>query len=261
VKPSDETLIHETLSTMQEIRVFETDELRLLRSDDQYIQSALSRQQPHRLVLPYMKTMCAGGLLFQAPPQKVLLLGLGGGDLMRYLHHYLPNTSLTAVEQDAHMVKVARDYFALPAETTVEIADAGLYMRHPGEQTDWLLIDLFCHQRMPATLLEPEFYDRCRARLSSNGVLVMNFVSADADLFKLTLRTIRSQFDGATLCMTVPDYLNVIILAFKQHPTSRHREALTAKADPLTRQFELDFRDYIENVFTTNPTVDGELSC
>lgn len=260
MKPSDETLIYETLSTTQQIRVFETAELRLLRSDDEHLQSALSRTHPHRLVLPYMKAMCAA-LLFAPPPQRILLLGLGGGDLMRYLHHYLPSAQLLAVEQDPHMVTVARDYFALPSEIAVEINDAGRYMDQPGATVDWLMIDLFCHQRMPALLLESGFYQHCRERLSSTGVLVMNFVSPDANLFRTTLRILRQQFDHATLCLTVPNYLNIVIFAFKQRPGSLQRQALATGAKPLAKQFELDFEGYIENLFTTNPTVDGELVC
>lgn len=80
----------------------------------------MSLKTPHRLILPNMELMMVF-LLFQRRPDKILMLGLGGGDMVRYLHHVLPEATLQIAESDSAMVHISREYFFLPdASNNVE---------------------------------------------------------------------------------------------------------------------------------------------
>lgn len=252
--------IYQTSSGLQTIKVYEADGQRILRCDEQYTQSTLALARPETLVLPYMQGMMAG-LLFAPPPEKALLLGLGGGDIVRYLHHYLPNAELTAIENDPAMVAIAHDYFALPRDERVHIhiEDARQYLKQASKQLDWILIDLFSEAQLPELLNDAGVYADCHRLLNDDGLLVFNFVANDSEQFKKILWLLRCQFQHNTLCLAVRQHLNILIFAFKQRPKELNKTRLLDKAQALTKDFELDFEGFVENLFTTNPLADGEL--
>jgi spermidine synthase len=69
-------------------------------------QSAMSPEEPHRLVLSYTRAMLSG-LLFTRQPRSALVLGLGGGSLPRFLMHVFPTCRIDVVERRAKVVQVA----------------------------------------------------------------------------------------------------------------------------------------------------------
>lgn len=90
-------------------------------------------------------------------------------------------------------------------------------------------------------------------------MLILNLLTTDAETFKKLLWMIRQQFHRSTLCLTVPDHINVIVFAFKQRPTEHTLPTLLKKAELLNQRFELDFTGWARQLFSTNPVVDGEL--
>lgn len=253
-------LIHLRRSALHTIEVRQSGGVRLLRTDQRAVQSALNLDRPQQLILPYMQAMMAG-LLFQRPAESVLLLGLGGGDLVRCLHHYLPQTHLTTVEIDSAMVAVCRDWFALPESDKfkIRIDDASHFLAKNQGRYELLLVDIYSGAEMPGLFFDSDFYRRCYDRLTENGMLVMNLITDDAETFKTILRRLRRQFDCATLCLTVPDHTNIIVFAFRQRPTRLTLPALSQQAVQLSKQFELDFTGWARQLFSTNPTEGGEL--
>lgn len=143
-------LIHSRRSEFHTIEVSQSNDLRMLRTDQRAVQSALSLNHPQQLNLPYMKAMMAG-LLFQPPPKSVLMLGLGGGDLVRYLNHYLPETRINAVELDAAMVDVSREYFALPGSDEIKVCiDDALHFLGTGKDCyEMILVDIYSGTEIP----------------------------------------------------------------------------------------------------------------
>ncbi len=253
-------LIHSCCSEFQNIEVSQSNDLRMLRTDKHAVQSALLLNHPQQLFLPYMQGMMTG-LLFQPPPNKVLLLGLGGGDLVRYINHYLPKTSITAVELDAAMLEVSREYFALPDSDSIDIYidDAMHYLNSNNACYEMILTDIYGGTEMPEILQNRRFYQHCYNRLEQNGLLILNMLISDAETFKQILWKIRQQFHRSTLCLTIPDHSNIIVFAFKQRPTELILPTLLKKAEHLNKSFELDFSGWAQQLFSTNPAVDGEL--
>ncbi len=262
--PADKTFVkgkslYSQRTPFHHIDISQRKNLRLLHTDHHTIQSAINLDHPERMPLPYMHAMMAA-LLFQPPPASCLLLGVGGGDLIRYLHHHLPNCNITAVEQDARMVQISHQYFLRPLadNIAIHVNDATEFIKKYQNANDWLLIDLYGNS-LPPPLNTTTFYDNCHAALSNSGMLVMNLLTNNADEFKSIVWKIRRRFKQQTLCLNIPQHGNIIILAFKQRPDTLEHASLSRHAAALTSTFELDFNALVENLFTTNPLADGEL--
>lgn len=257
--PSTE-LIYSCHTDFQTIEVSQNAELRLLRTDHRAVQSALLRKQPSQLVLPYMQAMMTA-LLFQPAPQQILLFGLGGGDIVRQLHYQLPKSHITAVEIDPIIAEVSRDYFALPDsdKVTIQIDDAAHFLHLNDQHYEIMMIDIYGGEAVPDLLQSEHFYQRCYQQLDDGGMLALNLITSDADKFRQILWLLRQQFNRSTLCLTVPGHLNIIIFAFKQRPTELNQAALLNSAEQLKQKFGLDLDEWITQLFSTNPTEDGEL--
>ncbi|MFC1750408.1 methyltransferase domain-containing protein [Pseudomonadota bacterium] len=253
-------LIYSHNSAYHQIEISQQENIRLLHTDHQTIQSALNLDHPEQIPLPYMHAMM-GGLLFQSPPKSCLLLGVGGGDLIRYLHHHIPACQITAVEHDPQMVYISREYFQCPTADNIDIriSDAEIFIEEKETSSaELLLIDLY-GDKLPPLLDTPEFYSECHRVLSKTGILAMNLLTNDEREFKSILWQIRRRFKQQTLCLTVPLYNNIVVLAFKKRPHELNQAALSNRATSISSEFGINFSRLVENLFATNPLNGGEL--
>ncbi len=253
-------LIFSNQSGDKRIEVLEHDGLRVLRFDGVATQTAMSIEASYKLLLPYTRTMMSC-LLFQPPPSTVLLLGLGGGAIVRYFRRFLPETRIRAVDNDATVVDVCRKYFPLTdsENVIVEVEDAFQFVQSSPSRYDILFVDLYDHTGMSSLILKPQFYHYCERVLSEHGILVVNLLIDEAEAFKTVLRGIRHHFRRLTLCVSVPDYRNIIVLAFKTRPLNVTRARLEKRATALRLQFELEFDAFVAELFKANPTHGDEL--
>lgn len=170
--------IYRSRDEQGEINVFQTPERRTLCFGNQVEQSAMSRQQPARLLYHYTRSMMLGAL-FPARLRHALVLGLGGGSLARTLHHHFPDCRITAVEQRPAVVSIARDWFNLPDDHRlgVHVGDAAGYLAQSTRVADLILTDLYDAQGMDEQQTAPAFFQQCRSQLSDDGVVVFNLWS------------------------------------------------------------------------------------
>src|SRR5512141_2992027 len=113
------------------VEVSEEDGVRSLHLGGDAIQSSIRLDRPDELALDYTRAMMAF-LLFQPQPRDVIMIGLGGGSMARYIHQRMPQTRTTVVEITAKVLAVARGMFHFPADDarlSVEIADGADYVR------------------------------------------------------------------------------------------------------------------------------------
>lgn len=190
----------------------ENGELRLY-FEDEFLQSRMFEDQPTRLVLEYTQFMM-GFLLFQPQPQRIAMIGLGGGSLAKYCRAALPETDFTAVEISPEVI-TWRDTFGVPPDGPkfrVVCDDGAAFVRRSGELVDVLLVDGFDVDGLPPELSSPAFYDACRARLSDDGVLVAN-LHPDDDGYAICLDRLYQAFAGAVIVVTADESDNRIIFA------------------------------------------------
>ncbi len=144
------------------------------------IESRLNVDDPLALESEYTQAMLLA-LAWQPTPQRILLIGLGGGRLQTVLHHYLEQALLDTVELDPMILDVAKRFFgfAVDERQHVIIKDGRDYLRgFPSEAPfDLLLLDAFRVSGIPLHLSTREFYDDCRGVLAPTGAIAANLHS------------------------------------------------------------------------------------
>jgi spermidine synthase len=241
------------------VEVSESRGVRTLHLGGDAIQSAIRLASPDRLELAYTRAMMAF-LLFRPAPRDVLMIGLGGGSIARFVHERLPGTRITVVEINPKVVAAARSYFGLPDDRRVQVLveDAAALVPTLDAACDVLLLDAFEDGRSVPALATRAFYDGCREALRPGGMLVVNFI-ADEPKFGLYLARLEQAFGGRVLCLPAEDRVNIILLAFRDCPAQLPIEPLERSARSLKRRFDLPFDRFVHDLVGHNPGTSDEL--
>ncbi len=182
------------------------------------VQSSMDILQPDVLQFEYTRIMM-GFLLHVPQPRSILMVGLGGGSLAKFCHRYLPNTHMTVLEINPHVIAV-RDAFAIPPDDQrfrVLLADGAEFVRSTAQTYDVMLADGFDMHGLPEALSTPAYYDACYRLLKPDGLLVANLHGCNTQ-FDVVLGRIRSSFHGSLLTVNDPEATNRIAFAAKGHP-------------------------------------------
>lgn len=132
--------------------------------------SGMDLLHPERLTFVYDRMMLVAMALVP-DATSVLLLGLGGGGMVRHLASFFPQCALTIVERDALTLELARRYFHI--SQPVELADAvDVVGRAPGA-FDVVMVDLYDAGGL--TVAEDGFWVECRNALRPGGCLAINW--------------------------------------------------------------------------------------
>lgn len=182
----DETTLEEARSRFNHVRIGQRGSVRTMYfvGDDgvQYVESRLDLGRPQSLDLDYARTMMAGFML-QPRPQRVLMVGLGGGQISNYLFDRFPGIEIDAVDIDPEVVRLAQRWFNVPRDEPryrVHVDDRRLFVEKalPGVLWDMIILDAFRGVFVPYHLKTVEFYQAVLARLSPGGVVVANLHNA-----------------------------------------------------------------------------------
>lgn len=188
-----------------------------LSLDTSLIQSVMRLDAPLDLVLDYTRTMM-GALLLNPNPRHILMIGLGGGSLPKYCQAHLPGADVTVVEINSDVIAL-RDEFLIPSDDDrfrILCADGAAFVRHPPQRYDWIMVDGYDGQGLPAALSSRSFYERCQAALSPDGILILN-LQADTSQCRLLTQRLSKLFDGQVLSIESDEGGNEIVLATSPH--------------------------------------------
>ncbi|VAW73151.1 hypothetical protein MNBD_GAMMA10-891, partial [hydrothermal vent metagenome] len=106
-------LIHKGSDEYGSIEIVDFQQaLRSLHFGNKTQQSAMLLSNPFILVHKYAQAMMLP--LSWKKPERVLVLGLGSGSIVRYLYNYCPQLIIDAVELRGEVIALAREYFLLP---------------------------------------------------------------------------------------------------------------------------------------------------
>jgi len=240
------------------LSVSESDGIRSLHVGGEAIQSAMRIDDPFGLALDYTRCMMAF-LLFHPHPREVLMIGLGGGSLAKFVHRNLKHARVRAIECDARVLQAARSHFALPpddARLATEIGD-GAQALAP-QSCDVLMVDGFEDEAQAPGLASQDFYDAAYLALRAPGVLVVNFMNDDPALDR-RLRALEQAFGGAVLALPAPSDPNILVFALRGARARLAWTRLRARAVRLERRFGLPFSRYLNALKRMNRYTDDSL--
>ncbi len=227
------------------LEVTEERGIRTLHLGSQAIQSAMRVNRPWDLELAYTRAMM-GFLMFRPTPAEVLMIGLGGGSLAKFIRKQRPQTCITAVEIDPRVIAAARSHFELPGnDATLDVieGDGALYVRQHPASADVILLDGFDAGNQVEALATQTFYAACRRALKPGGVLVVNLWGRDRDFPEYLARLSRA-FDGEVGWISVQNKTNVIVFAFAEPGAPARLEAARPQLEDLSKRWGLDLRGF-----------------
>ena len=105
----------------------------------------------------------------------VLVLGLGGGSVVKPIRKYWPRAKITGVDIDPVMVKLGQKYLKLDKSVQVIISDASSYMLH-ATCYDLVIVDLYQGKKFPKQFETDNYIHLLRSNLLRSGVVVINRV-------------------------------------------------------------------------------------
>ena len=236
-----------------EVYITERFGVRSLHIGSDTIQSSMRLARPNDLELAYTRSMM-GFLLFNERPGRVLMIGLGGGSLPKFFFHRLPETRIDVIEVNPRVVAIARSSFHVPADDarfTVRIGDGAEWIARPGQPADAIMVDGYDGESQVAELSTLQFYEACRARLDSRGVLVVNLWGNDRR-FNDYLQRIEAAFPAGALCLPAEKPGNVIVFGFRDAQGSALWEDLALKARRLEVRYGLEFDRFVRGLRKMN---------
>lgn len=227
------------------VDVSERDGVRYLHLGGVTVQSAMRVNAPNELELAYTRAMM-GFLLFHPDPRKILMIGLGGGSVAKFVYHKLPSVKTRVVEISAQVVAAARSHFFVPEpdqRLQIDVGDGVEYVRNHPAACDVLMVDGYDDRSLVEELASQRFYDDCAAALTPDGMLVANLWSSDK-LFDTYFRRIETSFDGLVLSMPAGKRSNVIVFGFRRSPGNPRWQDLLQRAGELEKAYGLEFPDF-----------------
>ena len=214
-------------------------------SGKEIVESRLSLDAPHVLMLPYSRVMFAS-YLFNPQPKRVLIVGLGGGAMVHFLKHYEPKLHVDVVEIDPLIVRLADKYFDMRSDGSVNIilTDGFDYLQNTAEHYDVIYMDAFLQPSadtdstgVPHRLKTIEFYESIQDKLDPHGVVVFN-LNAHADTEE-DISTIKSAF-LQTIVFRCAGSTNLVAVA-SMASTSPDYSELQTRAVQLDKRFNASF--------------------
>jgi spermidine synthase len=186
------------------------------------IQSVMHKRKPWLPTLPHQTIMLLPLIFFK--PQNIIELGLGGGNLARFLSHLSDKISFTSVECNSVVIDCFEQYFN-PQNAPISIIhnraetwlmDKKLSKQHT-KSLDWLICDVYQQQlidfKETINLLEVFM-----SSISSNTCLSINLPDANDQEVNLCLTILHQlQSNHRILYFHVPNYLNIVIHIIPEH--------------------------------------------
>ena len=214
---------HEEVSAFSRIRVRRDGDVRALTfvrdNGQEVVQSRVNLTAPHTLASPYARAMFVS-YLYQPHPRRVLIVGLGGGAMVRFLTHHDPQVHIDAVEIDPAVVRLADEYFGVRSGGNVRVhtADAVAFVESTADRYDLILMDAFLRPSgdtdatgVPTGLKTLAFLGRLKRALAPGGIVAFN-VNEHANMAD-DIAAVSSVFGRAAVYRCPPADNKVVIAA------------------------------------------------
>jgi spermidine synthase len=217
-KPQDYQVVFEIQSQYQLVTVLDTENgYRQLIFDGKFdgsdsIQSQMKLSDHYELSLSYARHMMAA-LPLVGNPKRILIVGLGGASMQRYLYRLLPDVKIETAELDPAICKIAGSHFFLKedARQIVHLGDGRKFIENSKNKYDIIFLDAFSATSIPYPLSTQEFLKAVKDHLAPGGIVCSNLWDA-APEYRDMLKTYMSVFAELNL-VKCADSGNAILAA------------------------------------------------
>ena len=243
--PFGEKLCYQAESQYHYVRVTQKAGIRTLyfkKGPGAARQTAINLKNRLKLELEYTKIVCVG-LAFVEQPQRVLVIGLGGGVIPNLLRHHFPQMRMDVVELDPMVVKVAETYFFFqnkPPTRTI-VSDGRVFVRRAiraGWRYDMIVLDAYTSSYIPPHMMSKEFLEQVGCILAPGGCIVSNVHSSER-LYDYEQRTYAAVFPQNYTFLGKKSS-NAIIIS-KTQPGTITKADILAKAQALQKRHKFSF--------------------
>jgi len=236
------------------VRIWQQGDRRWLDFDDVVVQSEILLDRPDHLLLANRHMLA--GCLFSPPPKNILLAGAGGGAIALYFSNRFPDVSVDAVELSPLICELARDFFDFPdgEQWLLHSQDINHYVAECQQHYDAIVIDIAEDKLTPEWIIDNKFLHRCRKLLTPQGHVAFNLLVNDGEGLMHFLSAIRESFNRQTVCLSVAEHRNIIVLAFNNKP----REQVSAEhLIAIEQEWGIEFTVFYQQMLKENPKASG----
>ena len=167
-------VLHKSTSFYGELKVIEKGQARILLVDG--VSQSGENMQAGRKYPQYIRDSITLLERYQPAGKSVLLIGLGGGNLIRPLQER--GFRIDVVEIDKHIREAAIRFFDVdPDEVRITLEDGRRYVRQTDRTYDAVVMNAFSGESSPTHLLSTEFLEEVKTIMNPGGVYLVNFVS------------------------------------------------------------------------------------
>lgn len=206
-----------TRSPFNQILVIERENLREMwfQNDGRfYLQTRIDLDRPGDLALIYTRLLLAP-LLWNPDPARILMIGLGGGVVPRFLSWVYPDLEIDVVEVDARVIELARRHFGFKESHRLRVFedDGRAFVKQHSGKYNMVFLDAFKGGSVPYHLKTVEFYREIAQSLKEEGILVTNLYGKSNTLKPRDRKTLNEVFQRvsffedtervATVCVAV----------------------------------------------------------
>ncbi len=199
------------------ISISENDYYRWMAFND-VVQSVMHRRKPWQLTLPHHIALMLPLLFFK--PKHVIELGLGGGNLTRFLQHLSPKIILSTIEYSQHVIEKFNLHFN-PEKIAFDIAHADsmawLVRQENTEEIDWIVCDVYQSEQQGFEVIIKQL-EALISKLNAQSCLSINLPDiSDKDINLCLIILQQLQSNHHISYFNIPNYLNIVI-----HLTPKH---------------------------------------
>jgi spermidine synthase len=255
-------VVHESQTPHQHLEIVDDgDDVRTMYLDGAR-HSAVDLEEPDRHVFAYTKYFHLPMLMTDDPDDVDRVLFIGGGGYtgpQDFEDRY--DVDVDVVEIDPEVTAAAEDYFALEhGETMTSHAEDGRqFLQDADDDYDVIVLDAYKQDQVPFHLTTEEFMELAADRLSDDGVLLANVVSAPSgsasEFYRAEYATMEQAFPEVYSFRTSDEssVQNIELVATKDDEELT-REELEQRNDE--RDLGVDLSDEIDNHITDPETDD-----
>ncbi len=232
LRAQGDQIIYEVRSSYQLVTVQDTaNGFRQLIFDGRFdgtdaIQSEMNLNNQDELTLSYSRHIMTV-LPIAAQHKRILIVGLGGACMQRYLYKLLPDAVIETAELDPEIRDVATRFFFFREDgrQKVHLGDGRKFLENSQEKYDIIFLDAFSATSIPYHLATREFLKLVRDHLTNGGLVCANLWDAEADYPDMLktysavfteLHVVKCAFSGNSILMALPAMTGLTLKAWME---------------------------------------------